>query len=306
MSGGYPTGMAVMDVGGTHVTAAKVDLGSRSVVAGQSFREPLNADGSAEEILSALIRCASRLATAPGTHWAIAVPGPFDYESGTARHSAVGKFDALYGVDVRAALSPRLPGAAGVTFHNDAQAFLAGEWWAGAAQGHDRAVGITLGTGVGSSFLIGGRTLSYGPGVPPEGRVDLLRYAGLPLEETVSRRAILRAHEHAADGDPGIDVRQIAERARGGDRVAAEVFSHTFRALGMVLGPWIAAFEPTIIVVGGSIAASWDLVSGPLQEGLAETGSWAASAGKLERAQHLADAPLLGAAHLAAESRTAS
>ncbi|WP_370370149.1 ROK family protein [Catenulispora sp. GP43] len=309
-----------MDVGGTHVTAAMVEPRSRSVVAGQSFREPLNADGSAEEILSALVRCGSRLAAGPGTHWAVAVPGPFDYERGIARYAAVGKFDALYGVDVRAALLSHLPGAAGASFYNDAQAFLAGEWWAGAARGHDRAVGITLGTGVGSSFLRDGRTVheDEGPGVPPEGRVDLLRYEGLPLEETVSRRAIRRAYSgaasapgaagaaHAAGAAPGIDVRQIAERARAGDPIAVDVLSHAFRALGTVLGPCLAAFEPTVLVVGGSIAASWDLVAGPLRDGLAGTGSSTAPACKLERAHHLADAPLLGAAHLAAESRTAS
>ncbi|MCF2435267.1 ROK family protein [Streptomyces thinghirensis] len=46
-----------------------------------------------------------------------------------------------------------------------------GEYGAGAATGHDRVVCLTLGTGVGSSFLSAGRPVHSGPGVPPSGHV---------------------------------------------------------------------------------------------------------------------------------------
>ncbi|WP_344670718.1 ROK family protein [Catenulispora yoronensis] len=310
-----------MDVGGTHVTAARVDVRDWVVGGsdGRSFREPLDGDGSAEEIIATLVRCASRLTVEAGTHWAVAVPGPFDYERGIGRYAGVGKFDALNGVDLGSALLTELPGAAGVSFHNDADAFLAGEWRAGAASGHARAMGITLGTGVGSSFLRDGTTVHDGPGVPPEGRVDSLLYGGRPIEEVVSRRAIRRAYARAghagldlgASADPGvgagvdpgalIDVREIAERARGGERLAAEVFAHAFRVLGTVLAPCVEAFEPTVLVVGGSIAASWDLVAGPLREGLAAHAPNPSTAATrvLQPARHPSDAPLLGAAYLA-------
>jgi predicted NBD/HSP70 family sugar kinase len=113
----------------------------------------------------------------------------------------------------------------------------------GAARGHRSAVGITLGTGVGSSFVREGHILRDGPGVPPEGRVDLLRYAGTPLEETVSRRAIRRAYVRATGESPPPDVREIAQRARHGDKAAVDVFTQTFRALGTVLGPHLVEFE---------------------------------------------------------------
>lgn len=106
----------------------------------------------------------------PGARWGVAVPGPFDYAKGVALFAGVGKFEALYGVDVRAALLGGLwqrPGD--VVFLNDAHAFLAGEWTGGAAHGHRRAVGITLGTGVGSAFLADGLIREDGSGVPPGG-----------------------------------------------------------------------------------------------------------------------------------------
>lgn len=299
--------VSVMDIGGTHVTAASVDLEARSIPAGHSFRAPLNGGGSADEILGSLAACAARLPARTARRWAIAIPGPFDYERGIARFEGVGKFDALRGLDLRAALMPLLPGAVDVSFHNDAHAFVSGEYWAGAARGHRSVAGITLGTGVGSCFLREGRILRQGPGIPPDGRVDLLQYAGMPLEETVSRRAIRQAYAQATGTTgtaPTLDVREIAQRARQGDAAAARIFTETFHALGTVLGPLLAAFEPSILVVGGSVAASWDLIAEPLRAGLADAGPHRTTGTALEPARHLSDAPLLGAAYLAEASLT--
>ena len=304
MTGGQGTVVSVMDIGGTHVTAANVNLETRAVLPGQSFRSPLDGDAGADEILSSLVQCAAHLPTRPARRWSIALPGPFDYEHGVGQYEGVGKFDALRGFDLRAALTPLLPGATGISFHNDAHAFGLGEWWTGAARGHRSAVAITLGTGVGSCFLRDGSILRHGFGIPSEGRVDLLWYAGKPLEETVSRRALRRAYAQAAGESSALDVREIAQRARHGDRAAAGVFAQAFRALGTALGPCLGAFEPTVLVVGGSIAASWDLVAEPLRAGLADTLPARTGRIALEPALRPAEAPLLGAAYLATAERT--
>ncbi|MNC90661.1 hypothetical protein D3C83_67870 [compost metagenome] len=43
-----------------------------------------------------------------------------------------------------------------------------------------------------------------------------------------------------------------------------------FSALGKALSPWVDTFGATIVVVGGSMAGSWDLVAEPLRSGLGE------------------------------------
>jgi glucokinase len=296
----------VVEIGGTHVTAALADTLTSAVVPGTRHRQPLRAGGEAAEILDAILTCARRLRPAPHSPWGVAVPGPFDYAAGVALFEGVAKFESLYGVDMRRVLMDGLPSVpARVSFLNDAHAFLLGEWTAGAARGHDRAVGITLGSGVGSAFLSSGSLVCDGPTVPPRGWVHLLTIAGQPLEDTVSRRAIMARYANAIGSpSPGIDVREIAQRARDGDPVARRTFGRAFTALGRALGPWLVSFRATVLVVGGSISGAWDLIAEPTRNGIAQAAPDAVPRLQLSRAQHPEDAPLLGAAWHAVATRS--
>lgn len=256
----------VLEIGGTHAAAALVRLdGDRSRVLA-AHREPLDGQAGVDRITAGLLRAARALPPAPPACWGVALPGPFDYARGIARYRGVGKFDALDGTDLGALLRAGLPRCTGVAFLNDAEAFLRGEWAEGAARGHARAAGITLGTGVGSAFLLDGQAVTGGPSVPPEGRADLLTHQGRPLEDRVSRRALIAAYRSASGRD--LDVREIAAEARAGDAAALGVLDGAFGALGETLAPWLRRFGATALVVGGSMTGSWDLVGPALAAGL--------------------------------------
>lgn len=263
-----------LEIGGTHVAAAWVDLSEPRVVAGSRPRESLDANGTSDAILATILHCAARLDAEPGAAWGIAIPGPFDYAAGIGRFEGVAKFGALNGVDVSRRLLDGLPPASQITFLNDADAFLIGEWAAGAAAGHDPVAAITLGTGIGSAFLAAGRIVDDGPDVPPGGRVDRLTIDGRPLEETASRRAIVAAYARlAGPNEPGPvpDVDEIAARARRGDTLARRAIQEPLRALGEALASWLGRFGASGLVVGGSMAGSWDLVEPALRDGLGST-----------------------------------
>ncbi|MFN2519147.1 MAG: ROK family protein, partial [Jatrophihabitantaceae bacterium] len=154
----------VLDVGGTHVSAGLVDPQAGSLL-GPVHRRGLNGAGSAPEILETLVDTAGAVSAPAGSTWAVAMPDPFDYARGIALFDGVGKFDSLYGLDLRAMLSARLPGLARhIVFLNDADAFALGEWEHGAAAGHRRCLGLTLGTGVGTGWIVDGRIAAAGPG----------------------------------------------------------------------------------------------------------------------------------------------
>ena len=249
--------VGAIEIGGTHVTAAVLVVGQRTIQQASVRRDELPPHGTRDELVRAIVSAAQRLAAPAVTRWGVATPGPFDYARGISRIRGVAKLDALYGVDLRRELSSALAlPPEDVVFLNDANAFLIGEWWAGAAQGHERAMGVTLGTGLGSAFLERGRIVETDPRVPREGRLDLVQLRGAPVEETLSRRGLRSAY-----GSDEPDVVEIARRARDGDRRATDVLRSFGSALGEFLAPWLERFDPTCLVFGGSIARSWDLWS---------------------------------------------
>ncbi len=291
--------IAALEVGGTHVTAALVDPSSGQVLEGTRSRRPLDSDGPATEIMRTLLEVAAPVAAAAGWNatLGVAIPGPFDYARGIGRFEGVAKFESLRGLDLGTALRAGLDGmVAQVAFLNDAAAFVLGEWAWGAASGHRRVVGVTLGTGVGSGFLDDGRVVADGALVPPDGSVHLLSIGGLPLEDAVSRRALLRRARVAIDElAADADVLDVATLARAGDRRARGVFDDAFALLGSVLAPWLARFEATALVVGGSMAGSWDLVEPPLVQAVRRDEPLLAGI-VVRRAAHPEDSALIGAA----------
>jgi glucokinase len=247
----------VLEVGGTHVSAAVIDP-ERWQVTGRVSRRAVDSSGTAEQILTAWADSAAELRPPDRAVWAAAMPDPFDYERGVGDFHGVAKYEALSGIDVRAALLERLPGdPRQVVFCNDADAFTLGEAVAGAGRDAYRCVGITLGTGVGSGWVAGRRIAA--PRHPPRGRIHRVQLDGAGLEETVSRRAIRRAYLDAT-GDETADVREIADRARGGDPTAIGVLEPRLRALGTVITPLAREFGADVVVVGGSMTGSWDLI----------------------------------------------
>jgi glucokinase len=280
----------VLDIGGSHVTGSLVDPASWSVVAGTSCRLPLDPHAPAKRIIETIAACASSVGPLSGKQLCVSIPGPFGYESGIARYCDVGKFDTLNGVDMRGALGHVLSKPPNdIAFANDAAAFTAGEWISGAGQDTERLVGITLGTGVGSTFLDHGRIMDSGSQVPPEGRVDLLTIDGRPLEDTVSTRAIVRA-----TGSGAVGVQEVVQQARAGNQTAQRTLQNAYAALGKALAPWLVSYEADAVVVGGSIAYAWDMIGPSIRIGLEAAGVGVS----LRKATHVDTAAQIGAAWL--------
>ncbi len=273
--------VGALDIGGTHVTAGRVHIESRAVEAGTRVRIPFPPDAESE--VNRVVEAAAAIASPELRRLGVAAPGPFDYAVGISRITH--KLPGLYGVDLRHELGSALD-LAEIVFLNDAEAFVLGEWWAGAARGQDRVVGITLGTGLGSAFLEHGRFVRSDPRVPAEGALYTLAFRGAPVEETVSRQALL--DRYGADSQ---DVEQIAALARAGEGRARSVFDELAADLAEFLGPTLETFAPTCLVVGGSIARAWDLLGPVLEQQFAAFRPLVVS-----RAAAIDDAPLLGAA----------
>jgi glucokinase len=255
----------VLDIGGSHVTSALVDLEKRLMVSSSIHRAHVTPHESAEHLLSAWGNSAKQaLGSASIQHIGVAMPGPFEYDTGVSRLEH--KFASLYGVNVGAALQERLDTTLPIYFGNDASLFALGEWWAGAAKGFDRVIGVTLGTGLGGGFVANGRVYYGGEGVPPEGGIWNLPYLNGIAEDYVSGPAL--AKNYQVKTGSALNPAEIAKAASENDMNAREVYLELGSHLGKILGPWVKAFGANCIVVGGNIARSFDLFEKSLEEAL--------------------------------------
>jgi glucokinase len=284
--------VGALDIGGTHVTAGRIRVESATVEPGTRVRVDFRPAGESG-VLERILETAAAIATPELCHVGVAVPGPFDYAAGISRirHKLLG----LYDVNLRRELATTLDLGDGgaIAFLNDAEAFVLGEWWAGAARGQARVLGITLGTGLGSAFLEHGELVRSDARVPPDGALFELAFRGAPVEEAISARALLAGY--GGDTADVTDVEQIASRGRAGENRARLVFRQLAADLAEFLVPTLEAFTPTCLVVGGSIARAWELLEPVLEQRLAAFRPLVVT-----RAGRIDDAPLLGAARHAA------
>ncbi len=160
---------------------------------------------------------------------------------------------------------------------NDANAAALGEWRYGAGQGCDDLLVVTLGTGLGSGIIVGGRLLlgPYGNAgelghtiVVIDGRTCTCGRKGC-LETYVSIRGMRQTYLDLADSSEPLKqegVLPIAEQARNGEDAALQTFRDTARWLSIGLANAVAMTVPKRIVLFGGIARNGDLLLSPLKQ----------------------------------------
>jgi glucokinase len=242
-----------VDIGGTHMTAAVVDLTATALVPGTWAREKVNSHGSADEILTAwaaVIRATGALAPERATRIGISLPGPFDYEQGICLIRHQNKFDSLYELNIKELLAEKLGlQARDIRLHNDAACFLKGEAFGGAAKGAAKAIGLTLGTGLGSA--------RFQDGIATDADLWRTPYKDAIAEDYLSTRALVNSYRRRS----GRSVQDVEELAGlyATDQEARQVFGEFARDLALFLVSFIQAEQPEVVVIGGNIARAWDL-----------------------------------------------
>ena len=233
-----------LDVGGTEIKAAPVD-------AGGALLQPLRHFPARSHQAISGIR--------------LAFPGPFDYEAGICLLQGLGKFDALYGVNLRHALACRMdiePEA--IRFANDASAFALGELGFGLAKAAPRAMFICIGTGCGSAFGVGGALAPLGtPGVPACGCVYSAPFLEGRVDDYLSRRGLEKLTQEYL-GMP-LDGKSLAHLAQEGNCQAQLCFLAFGRQIRDALSPFLVQFRPDVLCFGGQITRSASFFLKPME-----------------------------------------
>jgi glucokinase len=290
-----------LDVGGTYLKSALIT--SRGSLIKKSFRKTLiNSQGPANTIIRTFIQTLkSTLKIAENSKWqvsgiGIGMPGPFDYEKGISLMTH--KFQSIYGLNLKNEIIRKLDLKQNflIRFEVDASVFLRGEAWLGAARNCKRVLGITLGTGLGSAFLVNDEIVNKGPGIPTLG-IWCIPYKKGIVEDKISRRGILTRYKELAGEklSADLDVKQIAFQGfEHKDRISLRVFNEFGLTLGHVLKPIVTDFEAECLVLGGQISKSFSLFATPLRKQLQEVSSLK----KISRARFIDLSPLYGAAKI--------
>ena len=278
MSEALESGLVIgVDVGGTKVAAGLVDAAGTILF---QTRTPMvandGATGGLAAVKAAIDSVSGKVAGEPGAPRTIhgigiCAPGPLDPKTGTILNPPNLPCWRNYPLAAEVARLYRVR----VKVENDANAAGLAEVMWGAGRGYSNAFYATLGTGIGTAIIIGGRVYQGRTGAAGEGGHMSIDYNG-PLcgcgkpgciEVFASGPAIARRARAKVEGTRNSsllelangDLNKITSEMVGtafasGDQVATETLQSTVALLSLWLGNIIDLLEPEVIIMGGGVS----------------------------------------------------
>jgi glucokinase len=266
-----------VDLGGTQMRAGCFDSSLNLL---QRVAEPTLAARGLEDVLERLIGVIQRvlpddLSRVHGI--GVSAPGPTDPRTGIIYSPPnLPGWDA---VPLRNIIQDRT----GIMTYlgNDANVAALAETAAGAAKGYKHVIYLTVSTGIGGGVIDDGHLLVGSHGLAGEaghmimvvdGQVSTLeKEAAGPA---IARKAVarLQAGEESlirsmVDGDlTRITSKTVGLAAAEGDPLAIELIRNAGRMVGLGIVSLMHLFNPEIVVVGGGVTKTGELLFGPMRE----------------------------------------
>ncbi|HLR36891.1 MAG TPA: ROK family protein [Chitinophagaceae bacterium] len=239
-----------IDIGGSHITAAPISLSSGKLQIGKKVRQLVDAKGSKASIIkrwTEVITTFTETTDKSSVKIGIAMPGPFNYNEGISLIKGLNKYDALYGLNIRKELSAStgLP-PSNILFRNDAESFLHGEIIYNKIPRETKALGVTLGTGLGAAISINRETKDVFRAIEP-------MYDGIS-EDYISTRWFQKRFKELT-GDSLSDVKTLLKQDQ---LIQKKIFSEFGKNLGLFLDSFISDENATLVIIGGNIARCLD------------------------------------------------
>ncbi|MFF3326871.1 ROK family protein [Streptomyces sp. NPDC002889] len=268
--------VAALDIGGTKIAGALVDLSGTLLVRAQ---RPTPAREGGDTVMRAVEAVLAELTASPLWAGVMAVgigsAGPVDASTGTVSPVNV---PGWRGFPLVARVSRKVGGLP-VELVGDGVAMTAAEHWQGAARGYDNALCMVVSTGVGGGLVLNG-ALHTGPTgnaghighisvdldgdlCPCGARGCVERIASGP---NIARRALEGGWVPGPDGDTSAAA--VAAAARAGNPVAAASFERAAQALAAGIAATATLVEIDIAVIGGGVAGAGEVLFAPLRRAL--------------------------------------
>ncbi len=269
-----------IDLGGTNIAVGVVDESNRIVARASSPTPKSGAENAIPDEIAACVELAMRtlgITAADCSGAGLGIPGSCDTARGLVRYAHNLGWD---GVPVAALLCERL--GQPVRIANDGDCAALGEVVAGAARGCESALIITLGTGVGGGYILGGRILSGHRSLGGEFGHMRISSNGEACscgehgcwEACAGAAALIRQAKEAASRAPDsalnrlevLSGKTIFTAAASGDTTAQDVVRQYAAFVGMGLVNLVNVLFPQRILLGGGISGAGDALLTPVRE----------------------------------------
>lgn len=230
-----------IDLGGTNVRVGLVD--SKEILRIEA--QPVNSKSSPEEIISQIFALIDSLGTAGFDGIGLGVPGPVDDEKGIVyelinipawkKEFVRERFQKKYDVPLK--------------IQNDANCFALAEKFYGKGRKASSFIGLIVGTGIAGGIIINDK-LYTGPN-SMAGEFGMMKYLDHYFEYYCSGQFF--------DHQYSISARKAAELADRGDPEALNMWKEFGHHLGYAIESILYAYDPEMIVLGGSVSKSFHL-----------------------------------------------
>ena len=272
-----------IDIGGMSIKAGVVD-GDGSILARKTIQT--DKDKQTDEIVKDIARlifdilAENGIAVSEIAGVGIGAPGSVYDEKGIIRYCC-----NINLVDVPIAkLIAEYTGIRTIKVSNDANCATLGETVFGAGKGAKNTVMLTLGTGVGTGFVVDGKLLTGNRSAGAEGGHITINFGGATcgcgkkghFEAYASATALMHQIEDAAKKNPesllakqvakeGLSGKVVFDCKEQGDKVAENVVKRYLRYVGIGLVNYANIFYPEVMIIGGGISNQGDAIIKPLQ-----------------------------------------
>lgn len=146
-----------------------------------------------------------------------------------------------------------------VHVNNDCNCFALGEYHFGESSGQKDLVAVALGTGVGSGIIIDGKL--YNGGNTGAGEIGSIPYYDYDYESYCSSSYFTRVH--------GMTGEEAFIKAQEGEDLEAIILWNQFgHHVGDLMKVILFAYDPQVIIIGGSIANAYEYFSPAMMESL--------------------------------------
>jgi predicted NBD/HSP70 family sugar kinase len=258
--------VAGVDFGHSHVAVAIGDLTGRLLT---EERRDVQAGHHHTQALAMAASMLDAMSPRHGHVRGIGLGLPAPVVNSVIRSSAI--FPGWEGVNARTAAEKQF----GMPVHleNDANLGALAEHRQGVARGHDSSVYVKISSGVGAGIIIDNQLFHGSGGTAGEiGHLTLDDQGPLCrcgsrgcLETYTSAGSILAM---MAGQLPGVDLDGVVAAARNGNVSAQRAFEDAGLQLGWGLASIVNLLNPSLVVVGGDMAAAGDLLLEPARIGL--------------------------------------